>query len=613
MGGDNARRRRRREVEFSMQEIQRREMNNQEIQALLRAVRKGSKAEFGLVKLSSLDLNALICQQDDAPLLDWTPHTTLLEYACWLQQDAVCGALLKAGADPTIRYISCNHLCDDLNPGCTEQPTAIFQEPSTSTCSIWIVKNIVQMRAAAAAITAAQSKLHDPTCVDPVQQPSLASEMGACSMPTLQQQCRTCTAKDEGYKYCSSSTPHCSICHADPPRCPLRDPFCGHMCCEACVWRRLCACGDGHIGAGSCCPCLRGSDSVTPAEASNTLEMWNGYSKEEAHHMKKESRLRWEKLPSTCPSNKEVKGCELEKPRFRALPGAEVAKLYLGGTRAQRQSNLWKAATCGKVDRIRALVEAGALVDGVNEYGQTPVYLAVLHGHEEAVQLLCSWAGADVELRANGGSSCCTVAAAAGRVCILHVLSTCGGADLGAPGAEGKTAWQYAHEMGHQEVIQYLLEKDQTTQALEAMCWTMLFQKPCYGALGLCSTGFQQVTSSIPLKAAHDSGAYKGVERFYLCDAEGMAPHVDLSKKNPGDLLQRSSSKTFLLYLDACGEGGETLLLEREGPSIEASGEILASVTPASGRFLLFPHKCPHAGAPVDSKYPKLVLRGELY
>jgi hypothetical protein len=85
-------------------------------------------------------------------------------------------------------------------------------------------------------------------------------------------------------------------------------------------------------------------------------------------------------------------------------------------------------------------------------------------------------------------------------------------------------------------------------------------------------------------EAAHDSGAYKGVERFYFCDAEGwlreviqtslcsaaaqqqvclpdsmlkagaplpymrfllyrahgssMAPHVDLSKKNPGDPLQ---------------------------------------------------------------------------
>ena len=34
-------------------------------------------------------------------------------------------------------------------------------------------------------------------------------------------------------------------------------------------------------------------------------------------------------------------------------------------------------------------MDAGALVDGANEYGQTPVYLAVLYGHEAATELLC--------------------------------------------------------------------------------------------------------------------------------------------------------------------------------------------------------------------------------
>ncbi len=79
--------------------------------------------------------------------------------------------------------------------------------------------------------------------------------------------------------------------------------------------------------------------------------------------------------------------------------------------------------------------------------------------------------------------------------------------------------------------------------------------------------------------------------------------------------LQRSSTRTFLLYLEACGDG-ETLLLEREGPTVEASGAVLARVAPRPGRLLVFPHKCPHAGAPVMQQphaKPKIVLRGELY
>ena len=49
---------------------------------------------------------------------------------------------------------------------------------------------------------------------------------------------------------------------------------------------------------------------------------------------------------------------------------------------------------------------------------------------------------------------------------------------------------------------------------------------------------------------------------------------------------QRPSTSTFLLYLEACeeGGGGETLLLEHEGQTLEASGAVLAAVRPVAGR-----------------------------
>ena len=143
-----------------------------------------------------------------------------------------------------------------------------------------------------------------------------------------------------------------------------------------------------------------------------------------------------------------------------------------------------------------------ASVSLARRYGQTAVYIASMYGHVEAVHLLCRWAslsistgalanlnaslvsvsrlvyaslcllppaqmppsvssrtdphinrwaGADVEIRANGGSSCCTAAAATGKSGVLLALSRAGRADLSAAGAEGRTPLQVAVEGGHEE------------------------------------------------------------------------------------------------------------------------------------------------------------------
>ena len=54
------------------------------------------------------------------------------------------------------------------------------------------------------------------------------------------------------------------------------------------------------------------------------------------------------------------------------------------------------------------------------------------------------------------------------------------------------------------------------------------------------------------------------------------------------------------------------MLLEKEGPNVAASGQVLARVEPRRGRLLVFPHACPHAGLAVVEA-PKLLLRGEFY
>lgn len=101
------------------------------------------------------------------------------------------------------------------------------------------------------------------------------------------------------------------------------------------------------------------------------------------------------------------------------------------------------------------------------------------------------------------------------------------------------------------------------------------------------------------------------VQMRFLLYAEaggGLPAHVDLART---DETGRRSTHTFILYLTGCEVGGETQLLEDVSAR---SCNVLASVTPARGRLLLFPHVCPHLARPVLAEgLPKLLLRGEMY
>jgi hypothetical protein len=91
----------------------------------------------------------------------------------------------------------------------------------------------------------------------------------------------------------------------------------------------------------------------------------------------------------------------------------------------------------------------------------------------------------------------------------------------------------------------------------------------------------------------------------YSRAGSSLAPHTDLNRVDPVSGLR--STHSFLLYLSDCCNGGETVLLKEL-----STPKFLARVKPESGRLLLFPHACPHAGAVVED-VPKLLIRGEVY
>lgn len=100
-------------------------------------------------------------------------------------------------------------------------------------------------------------------------------------------------------------------------------------------------------------------------------------------------------------------------------------------------------------------------------------------------------------------------------------------------------------------------------------------------------------------------------------------PHIDLSRRTSDG---RTSSHTFLLYLNDCHTGGETRLLRCVNPkkiidddssndtgsnTENIDSNILATIAPRRGRLLVFPHCCPHEGLGAIS-LPKTLLRGEI-
>ena len=80
-----------------------------------------------------------------------------------------------------------------------------------------------------------------------------------------------------------------------------------------------------------------------------------------------------------------------------ALAFTLVVSMGLGGAQGGNAVALRAAASRGEVEVVRSLLEGGASVDEVNEYGATALILACMRGHADVVRVLLE-AGADPDL-----------------------------------------------------------------------------------------------------------------------------------------------------------------------------------------------------------------------
>ncbi|XP_049853777.1 poly [ADP-ribose] polymerase tankyrase-1-like isoform X2 [Schistocerca gregaria] len=138
---------------------------------------------------------------------------------------------------------------------------------------------------------------------------------------------------------------------------------------------------------------------------------------------------------------------------FRSLSGHEKCM------------KLIEAAKQGRVEELRALLEAGADIDGKDIYGRTALHTAAWNRHVEAVRTLL-YAGADVSARDNEEYAPLHMAALGGSAAVVRLLAEFS-ADPNARDVWGWTPLHLAAREGQPEAAQALLDTGADSGARE--------------------------------------------------------------------------------------------------------------------------------------------------
>ncbi|CAK8994193.1 unnamed protein product [Durusdinium trenchii] len=126
------------------------------------------------------------------------------------------------------------------------------------------------------------------------------------------------------------------------------------------------------------------------------------------------------------------------------------------------------AASCGHLEVVRLLLEAGVDKDAADTDGWTALHIAAENGHSEVVRLLLE-AGADKDAADTDGSTALHFAARNGHLKVVQLLREAG-ADKDAADTDGCTALGFAayNGNGHLEVVRSLPEAGTDTQGWTA-------------------------------------------------------------------------------------------------------------------------------------------------
>ena len=123
------------------------------------------------------------------------------------------------------------------------------------------------------------------------------------------------------------------------------------------------------------------------------------------------------------------------------------------------QTPLSLAVTRGNETFVRALLESGkAEVKSNCKDGQTPLTWAAANGHVEVVKLLVETSKADLDSKDRNGQTPLSHAARNGHEAVVDLLLKSGSPELESKDSHGQTPLSWAAINGHEMVVQMLLE-----------------------------------------------------------------------------------------------------------------------------------------------------------
>lgn len=167
---------------------------------------------------------------------------------------------------------------------------------------------------------------------------------------------------------------------------------------------------------------LLGSDELAVATSS---AIGDSDSRQRRQLRCSESLTKFLKLPATCTELKLSNKAKRKKKKRRDYAhGTWEDALHASMTTMQSQSvrsDRFFKAVLSSPQLVAAYLDAGVNVNMQNIYGQTPLYLACWKGSISVVRSLLDF-GANVDIAANGGSTCYSIAKRRRRIEVLHLL-----------------------------------------------------------------------------------------------------------------------------------------------------------------------------------------------
>jgi ankyrin repeat protein len=237
--------------------------------------------------------------------------------------------------------------------------------------------------------------------------------------------------------------------------------------------------------------------------------------------------------------------------------GADIKEKDWGG-----QTPLWWALIQGHEVMVKLLRERGANTEAKNQDGRTPLWWALERGCEATVKLLLK-EGANIEAKNEYSDTPLSWASRYGREAMVDLLLR-RGADIEAKDQSGRTPLLLASRDGHDAVVKLLLERGADIEAKDQSGRTPLL---------LASRDGHDTVVKLLLKRGADIEAknQSGQTPLLLASRDSHDTVVKLLLKKGADIeVKDQSGQTPLLFASRYGHDAVVKLLLKRGADIEA-------------------------------------------